>query len=148
MNSQRARVVMVRPFSSAASAVQGRTGIAEAESGPSTHGPASDDASIAKVAVPVGIAGAFTAQPLKNGMRVEAARHGTLPLVSVGLAFRAGTAEEGVTGAAALANLLADAGRPRYGRFGDVGALFSQSMGATRSRRSASSCSRGTSSAR
>jgi zinc protease len=123
VNRERVRTIVVRPVPPGQRAPDARTGIADA---PQTAGSAVvyDVASIPKIAIPAGIESAFRREPLDNGMTIEAARHGTMPMVTVGMSFRGGTTEEAPPGAIALAQDAAAVGHPIHGRFEDHGALF------------------------
>ncbi len=127
VNRKRARMVLVRPLPAGERAPAGRTGVNEP---PASNGTrvSYDIASLPKIALPVGVASAFHGERLDNGLVVQAARHGAMPLVTIGLTFRAGTAAEPSDGAASVALALATPARPRHGHFEDYGALFSQTV--------------------
>jgi zinc protease len=126
VNRERARLVLVRPLDADAR-FEGDRALARPEAaGAGEDATGYDVRSIPKVARPVGFASAFTREQLPNGLVIEAARHGTLPLVTVGISFRAGSSEEPSNGAAKLALSLAHSGRPLHGRFEDFGAVWSR----------------------
>jgi zinc protease len=66
-----------------------------------------DLASIPGVARPLGLASSFQHEFLDNGLLVDAARRGTMPVAAIGISFRGGFAEEKRPGAAELALLAA-----------------------------------------
>ena len=122
LNRERARTVIVRPIPADKQAGLSHIGIGEAKD---TAGPTKYDVgSLRKLAVPAGFGHSFQMRKLANGLTVEAARHGTTSIVTVGLMFRGGLAEEAENGAATLAVDLATPGRALHGHFADHGALF------------------------
>ena len=122
LNRDRARTVLVRPIPADKQAGGGHVGLAEAKG--TAAAAKYDVASLRKLAVSPRFAQGFETRKLSNGMFVQAARHGTAPIVTIGLAFRGGLAEESENGAATMAWYLATPGRPLHGRFRDHGAIF------------------------
>jgi zinc protease len=122
LNRDRARSLLVRPIPSDKPAALGHVGIGEArdEAGAMKY----DVASLRKLAISPGLAKTFHTRTLPNGLTVEAARHGTTSIVTIGLAFRGGLAEEAESGAATMAMWLSSPGTPLRGRFSNHGAIF------------------------
>jgi zinc protease len=124
LNRDRARTVLVRPIPVDKQAAMGRVGISGVndEAGPTKY----DIASLRKLALTPGLAKEFHTRKLANGLFIQAARHGTAPIVTIGLGFRGGLAEEPENGAATMAWYLATPGSPLHGRFRDHGAIFNR----------------------
>jgi zinc protease len=127
VNGERARLVLVRPLPPDATPVEGRSGFDRPIDAPSARLVRSFP-SMATIAIPPGLGRAFIAEPMANGLVAMAARHGTMPIATIGLGFRAGSAEERVPGAAALADALARSGFPTSGRFDDFGAILTRAI--------------------
>jgi zinc protease len=123
LNRERARAVLVRPKLEARGAGPTRSGPRE------VHDQARvtyDLASIPGIARPLGLASGFQHEVLDNGLVVDTARRGTMPVVAVGISFRGGIAEEKRPGAAELA-LLAAVPSQMQGHMEDVGAWMQRS---------------------
>jgi zinc protease len=125
LNRDRARAVLVRPIPKDRVATLGHVGIGEAKD---TSTPAQYDLkTLRKLAVNPHLDVNFQSRRLKNGLFVEAARHGTAPLVTIGLTLRGGLAEEPESGVAKIAWSLASAKRPLHGWLSEYGALGGRS---------------------
>jgi zinc protease len=127
VNRDRARVVLVRPLPHSAGSSGARIGLGEAPEA-SADRVSFDVDSLRKLAVPVGFSRAFERETLDNGLLIEATRRGTIPLVTVGLGFRGGRADERVQGAAEVAWLAADVQRVHDGHLFDHGALMARRL--------------------
>jgi zinc protease len=122
INRERARIVYVKPLPASLAAPPARTGISGFTE--ESAGFSYDVASIPRLAVPAGFAQNFRLERLENGLVIEATRRGKLPIVTVGIGFRGGAADETKQGAAALAWLSAYVQRVSYGHFRDHGAYL------------------------
>jgi zinc protease len=122
VNRDRARIVLLKPAAAAGLATPMRTGVAEPLE-TSLADAAYDVAAMANAAVPNGLSTAFRRTWLVNGLKVESARHGTQPIVVVGLGFRGGTANEPGEGAALLAAQSPVLYLLSRGAFSDQGAV-------------------------
>jgi zinc protease len=122
LNRDRARAVLVRPIPADKQATFGRVGVGEVND--TAAALKYDVASLRKLAVSPRLARSFQTRTLPSGMRIEAAARGTAPIVTVGLTFRGGLAEEPEGGAGVMGWMLASPGRPLHGRFHEYGALF------------------------
>jgi zinc protease len=125
LNRDRARSVLVRPIPRDREASGGHVGLAEAKD--SAAPMKFDVASVQKLAVAPGMMKSFHVRTLPNGLVVEAARHGTAPIVTIGLGIRAGMTEEAESGVASMAWMLATPGRSLHGHFRDHGAFLDRS---------------------
>jgi zinc protease len=126
VNRDRARTVLVRPLEAEprASAPGPRfpdTGAARASIG-------YEGSSIAKIALPAGLAAGFRREKLPSGLVIEAARRGTTPLVTIGLGFRGGPADEQNDGAATLGVMAAHVWRAWHGHFEHHGAVMTRKV--------------------
>jgi zinc protease len=122
VNRERARFVLVRPTPESQRAPAGRTGIADLTDD-DAHGTYQLP-SISKVALGAGFAQNFQSDKLDNGLMIEATRRGTLPIVTVGIAFRGSPADEPKQGAAEFAWLTGRVQRAIYGHFYERGAIL------------------------
>jgi zinc protease len=123
LNRDRARAVLVRPKSDARGSGAARSGLRE------VHDQARvtyDLASIPGIARPLGVGSTFQHEVLDNGLVVDSARRGTMPVVAVGISFRGGVAEEKKPGAAEFA-LLGAVPSQMKGHLEDVGAWMQRS---------------------
>jgi zinc protease len=122
VNRERARVVLVRPLPESRRAPAGRTGVSDFSE---TDAKVTYDvASVSKVALAPGFAQNFRREQLDTGLVIEATRRGSLPIVTIGIGFRGGTADETKQGAAALAWFESYVQRASYGRFDEHGAVL------------------------
>jgi zinc protease len=123
LNRERARAVLVLPKADARGAGAGRSGLRE------VHDQARvtyDLASIPGIAKPFGLASSFQHETLDNGLVVDSARRGTMPIVAVGITFRGGIADEKRPGAAEVA-LRAAVPNQMQGHMEDFGAWMQRS---------------------
>jgi zinc protease len=124
LNRDRARAVLVRPKADAGGAGTARSGPRE------VHDQARvtyDLASIPVIARPLGLGSSFQHEILDNGLVVDSARRGTMPVVSVGISFRGGIAEEKRPGAAEVA-LRGAVPNQMQGHWEDIGAWMQRSV--------------------
>jgi zinc protease len=122
VNRERARIVMVRPPPDSRRAPPGRTGISGGAE--SSEDVKYDVASIPRVAIPAGFSQNFRREQLGNGLVIEATKRGSLPIVTIGIGFRGGSADESKQGAADFAWLAGYVQRASYGLFQDHGAVL------------------------
>ncbi len=123
VNRERARVVLVRPTPESRSAPTGRTGFADSAADELAYSNYRLP-SISKIAIEPGFAQNFRREQLDNGMVIEATRRGALPIVTIGVAFRGGVADEPKQGAASFAWLTSYVQRAIYGHFYEHGAIL------------------------
>jgi zinc protease len=127
LSRERARMVLVRPISAAnrLGVQSGRVGVARPED---TGSDAQYDLqSLRKLAVAPSFGRLFHVRTLRNGMVVEAARHGKAPIVTIGLMIRSGLAEERESGAASTALYFGKPDSYSDGNWSDYGALVDAS---------------------
>jgi zinc protease len=125
INRDRARVVLIEPAAREGGTAPMRTGVAEPLETSLTDA-AYDIATIEKAAIPAGLSTTFHRTRLANGLTVETARHGTQPIVVIGLGFRGGTANEPSQGSSLLAANSPGEYARSLGNFSDYGALVDE----------------------
>jgi zinc protease len=122
LSRERARMVLVRPIPMDRSAPPSRIGVARPED--TDRDVKYDLQSLRKLAVAPSFGRLFHVRTLRNGMVVEAARHGKAPIVTIGLTIRSGLTEERESGAASTALHFGKPESYSEGDWSDYGALL------------------------